>query len=172
VEINNDQPQVFEVDVLDDGALLIVSEPVDSDVEDLAANMREADRREVFKYSAESPREALLRAIDLSTLARVALVDGRVVAMWGLVAHSLMAGVGSPWCLTSNEVHGNRREFARRSRGYLEELLRVCPRMGVQVDAEYEVACRWLRRLGFSLAPVEVNGHEFYNATIAVEEVA
>lgn len=84
----------------------------------LALNMREVDRREC-RALGRSPKDALRISLRTSLHALTALdPDGKPLAMFGVYATDLMAGVGSPWFLGRDEVF----EYAR-------DLLTLGPRI-------------------------------------------
>jgi hypothetical protein len=150
------------------GHELVIGDPIPMHVDELAFTMRPADKLEIERHSGSKPRAALTRAIAVSTVSRVALINGSVAAIWGVaIWHSAFSGTGSPWCFTSNVIDQHKRLFMNCSRFYLEELRGLCPRnMEVRVDATYGAACRWLLWLGFTLDSIDHNGHAFYVASI------
>ena len=135
----------------------------------LAANMREADRRELWAMARLDPETALWISLNRSVKAYAALTGaGETIQMWGVSRHGGLLGfVGSPWLLGSKILDRPEvsREYIRQSRVYARELEAGFRRLENWVHAENRLAIRWLRWLGYSLAPapIQVNGDSFYH---------
>lgn len=120
----------------------------------LAAQMRQADRRELWAAAGQSPAEALRHSLALSTSAWCVLAGGEPLAMWGVgAAHSLLANTGAPWLLATPRLHSLRRALLRLSRTYVARLQADFPRLQNYVHAQNHAAIRWLVWCGFTLAP-------------------
>ncbi|MBA4281091.1 hypothetical protein, partial [Ralstonia sp.] len=65
----------------------------------VAANMREADRREVWASSRSTPEGSIRESLRISTHAWVGYYDGRPVCVFGVAPLNMVAGLGSPWLL-------------------------------------------------------------------------
>jgi len=150
------------------GHELTIGEPQPEHVEELSFSMRPQDRVEISRATKMAPYEALQWSLDKSAYSRVGLIDGQVTAVWGLVLWgSIVSCMGSPWAITSHVVDEYPKTFYRMSRFYVMQMREMCPRhLEVNVDSEYRKACRWLRRLGFDLTPIRVNGYGFFSAKI------
>lgn len=151
---------------LPSGLRLTVTQPKRSDVEPLLFSIRRPDLIECMRLlrPGESLTRALHSILETSIYARVAKLDGAVVAMWGLVSRSTLSPIGQPWCLTTVLVNQHRKLFIGYSRRFLNEMLAICPRLEVYVDAEYKAAVRWMRWLGFELTEFSIEGHPFFMA--------
>lgn len=124
-------------------------------VDELAPKMRPADTAEVLASGGFTPREALEESVTASAHAFAALFDGEVAALWGVVDGP---GCGIVWALTGPAVERHPKAFLRHSRIAVNVLLRHYPALTNFVDARYEQALRWVRRLGFSVGPPEPFG--------------
>lgn len=128
----------------------------------LVENLRAEDRAELVTSGLE-PMWAFSTSIELSHEAWTALDDGEPIAMWGLLAESIIGSpVGYPWLLTTYGVERHRLRFIRENRRWLASVLTRYPRLEVGVDAKYQRALTWLRHLGFTIQP----GEPFCLATI------
>lgn len=158
------------------GKRVVVRDPTPQDVRDLAWSARVADRMEVQRYfdGKHDTLSAVRAAIADSCWSRCGLIGGKVAAIFGLAMAGSLAGRGSPWCITSAVVESNPMTFLNLSRVYLEEMRAMCPDMlCVHVDADHPQAPEWLRWLGFTLEPTQINGYPFFVASLAPErEVA
>jgi hypothetical protein len=130
----------------------------------IAANMREADRREVWAYSRHTPEVALRVSLSRSRAAWTGIIDGRPELMWGVAAPSLLSSVGNPWLLSSDAYRKVSRDFLLHSRKFVRHMLTLFDRLENYVHAENELAIRWLRwcGFGFNWEPVQFNGEDFY----------
>lgn len=131
----------------------------------IAADMREADRREVWASHRHEPEQALAASLELSDLAWTCLVDDVPAFMWGAARQgSLITLTGSPWLLATPRMDMVRRDFLRRSRFYVERMQARFPRLENHVHAANRLSLRWLKWCGFSVAdaPTMLNNEPFY----------
>jgi hypothetical protein len=130
-----------------------VCAPLERDLLLIAANMRAADRDEVWASSHVEPEQALRRSLTHSTHAWVGRVDDEPVIMFGVGMVSLLGGIGAPWLLGTDGVQRYSRTFLRLSRGWLTEMRAAYPVLVNYVDARNALSIRWLRWLGFQIGP-------------------
>lgn len=128
--------------------------------QELAWNMREADRQEVWAAAHYSPRQATFFSLEASRDARVGLVDGRVVCMFGVGPAAIVSTTGVPWLLTTDLVKKHAGPFLRRNKRVVEEMLAAYPFLRNHVDERNTMAIRWLRWLGFEILLAEPFGAE------------
>ena len=128
------------------------------ELSELALNMREADRREVFRSSGLTPENSLQRALERSDWVRSGRVNGRLVCLYGLSEIDKSMGVGSPWMLGTDLVEECGVTVLRQSKAVIDEMLREYPVLMNYVDAENEVSIRWLEWLGFAIGEPEILG--------------
>lgn len=119
----------------------------------VAAAMRQADRDEVWASARSTPLRALKRSLAISPLAWAGLLDGAPVCLFGVGAVSLLSGIGSPWLLGTDAIEANAMRFLRRNRAMVGQMLAAFPVLANHVDARNHLSIRWLRWLGFTLAP-------------------
>lgn len=138
-------------------ANITIRPATDADCIALGATMRKEDRAEVASSSGMPPVAALRDCLAKSSHANTALVDGRVICMFGVAPHPEEWGSGFVWVLGSDLVVEHRRIFARLSRKYLASMLAIYPRLMNAVDARYTASVRWIEWLGFDLSePVPI----------------
>jgi hypothetical protein len=116
--------------------------------ERLAAWMRAEDVAELEASHGLAPLEALRMALRTSTIAKAALYDDEVVAIFGVTPVDALGGVGSAWCLTGEIVDELPFVFLRRSKSEARKLLEQWPVLTNAIDARYTKALRWARWLG------------------------
>ncbi|MDR1658949.1 MAG: hypothetical protein LBR94_01235 [Desulfovibrio sp.] len=133
-------------------------------IPDIAANMREADRREVWAYRRHTPEQALRLSLSRSLAAWTGIVEERPALMWGVGAASLLSFTGNPWLLGTDAVHDIRRPFLLHSRAFVRLMRDMFPRLENFVHAENRLSIHWLKWLGFTLEeiPEVINGEDFY----------
>lgn len=148
------------------GARLQVLDPERWHMEELAFAMRPQDRREITRTTNGMPvRKIIQESVSRSVYSRVAVIDNRVAAMWGLLVPVLMGELGYPWAMTTPVVDKHHKLFVAGSRFYIREMSKIAPRMSVWVDGEYRSALRWLTYLGFDVDKrITVNGFAFREA--------
>lgn len=117
----------------------------------VAANMREADRREVEASSNSTPESAVLESLRVSTHAWIGYYDDRPACVFGVAPLNMVAGIGSPWLLGTDELVERRAAFLRRCRPFVARMLAVYPRLENKVDDRNEASKAWLSWLGFTL---------------------
>jgi RimJ/RimL family protein N-acetyltransferase len=135
----------------------------------VAADMRAADRREVWASHRHTSEEALRASLDMSELAWTCLVEGVPAFMWGAGRKgSLLSFTGAPWLLGTDlffkASRGLHREFLRQCPAYVERMQERFPRLENFVHAENSLSIRWLKWCGFTLeeTPVKIHGEDFY----------
>ena len=135
----------------------------------IAADMRQADRREVWASHRHTPAQALTFSLQHSELAWTCLVDGTPAIMWGVARlGSLISYKGAPWLLGTDlffrRIPALHREFLRQCPDYVARMQARFPRLENIVHAKHRSALRWLRWLGFTVGAqtVERNGEQFF----------
>jgi hypothetical protein len=121
------------------------------DAVQLAPNLRAADREEVEALSGRDPMDVLVASVEQSSSAWAGLANGNLVCLFGVVPATLIGVTGVPWLLGSNDVCAYSRQFLRRNRAYVHEMLQEYPILRNVVDERNSVSIRWLRWLGFTM---------------------
>lgn len=134
-------------------------------VTELSETMNDLDKKEIVSLGM-TPRKALFYSYKFSLMRRTGLVDGGVVAMWGVFGVP-MGITGQPYLLTSPLVKDIPvREFVSVYKNEVRQMKKLFPVLENYVDASYEGAVRMLRITGFSLEPVTLNDKSFYKFRI------
>ena len=136
--------------------------PVGSDLEDLAARMREIDQRECRLAGGHEPIEALREGVAQSLWSLVALVDGKPVCIFGVASDGLLGEEGAPWMLCVDGIERHAKAVLVFARRFILEMGESFERLANVVHADNRSAIRFLRWCGFSLgAPFEIEGETF-----------
>ena len=115
--------------------------------------MREADRQEVWAINRFTAFNALTESVGRSVNVKTALVDNKVLAIFGIGTLTFLSRTAVPWVLTSNEVEKHRRMFLQYSKWWIEEVRKEYPLLVNIVDGRYIKALKWLKWLGFEIGP-------------------
>lgn len=130
-----------------------------ADCEALAPRMRYADALEVKRSAGFAPLEALVRSyVETNGRSTAIYFDGEIAAVGGIVPVPALGPVAAPWLLTSDVVERHPVTFFRIAKATIDIWNRDYPVLMQLVDEEYVAACRFLRRLGFTLHPPVKHG--------------
>lgn len=146
------------------------SRPAPADVTELVAHMRAQDVAEVYATGCTDLRTAVEDGIAISEMCWTARIDGGMAAIFGCApGGTLLDPCGVPWLLGTDLVPQHRRILARHARHYIAQMLAAFPHLSNAVHAENTVAVRWLRKMGFALAPAApvVTGAMFHTFTMS-----
>lgn len=124
----------------------------------LAPRMRKKDAAECFAAKGASPLEALEFSLQTSEYKKAWLINGQVAAIWGVAEYPEAPGVGAAWLLTSDLVEQYPQAFMRLCRRELATMLGQWAGLVNAIDARYERAIEWAKRLGFHVHPAEPFG--------------
>lgn len=129
---------------------------VKEDINKLSPFIRYRDRQE-FAAVGYKPKEALYYSYKHGLYRQTGLMNGRVVACWG-VTGAPMGLVGQPYLITGNLINKlSPLIFARLYKKEVETMLKIFPVLENYVDARYEGAIRLLKLAGFEIGePVEL----------------
>lgn len=113
--------------------------------------IRQADIDEFYAAALIEPDEVLRRSMTASSVTWAGLVDGEVVAIFGVCPASLLTGFGVPWLVGSERLESVQITFLRHCRPVLAQMLALYPRLENFVDTRNTAAKSWLHWLGFTL---------------------
>ena len=119
----------------------------------IASRMREADKQEVWAAMHHTPEEAVLFSLQGSGDggAWVGTYEGTPLCAFGCGQWSVLALMGMPWLLTSEDLGRHTLTFMHETKRYIEDLQTRYSILQNYVDARHEVAIRWLEHIGFIL---------------------
>ncbi len=133
-------------------------QPTTGHLEELAANMRADDVREIWATGFTDVRQALRISTTLSTHMATVVHGDRVLCVFGVAPVSLAGRVGSPWLLGTPLLLQNLRALVPRVQPYIHTMLRAYPTLENHVHAHNTASVMWLRRAGFTLHPAAPHG--------------
>ena len=83
------------------------------------------------------------------------MVDGEIACLWGLAPPTFLSENAYLWLLTTDIVEEHKFLFIRYSQRYVEEMLKVYPRIVGHVEINNLQAVRWIRWLGAKIGEPE-----------------
>lgn len=121
-------------------------------IECISADMRQADKDEVWASNHHGPYEALMKGWQASDYISVALSEeGEPLVILGLVKRDILTGSGIVWMLGTNESMKHKKEFLKQTKQVIDEMLTICPRLCNMVHNKNRSSVAWLKWLGFTL---------------------
>lgn len=148
--------------------------PTDEDIDFVAANLREADRRELKRWTGLDAEWGLKNSIRYSEVCFAGVFeDGKVACIFGATRINLMEDDAVLWALSTTEVDSHRLAFAAGSIAGIDMIFREMSDVAEfsnWVDMDYSSAVKWIQWMGgdFSIRPVVRKGRcggefsEFY----------
>jgi hypothetical protein len=122
----------------------------------IGPNMRQADVDEIAASVGYGPVRGTLDSFERSAIAWTGLVDEEPVCIFGVSPVDILAGVGCPWLLGTEQVVRYAVTFLRLNKGYVARMLSMFPHLENFVDARNAHSIRWLKWLGFQFDPAPV----------------
>lgn len=126
--------------------------PTAEDIAFLAANMREADRRELKRWTGLDAEWGLKNSIAQSEVCFSGVFgDGKLACIFGATRINLLESDAVIWALSTTEVDRHKVEFAAATAAGLDLIFKAMPdtiEFGNWVDLDYTGAVRWIERNG------------------------
>lgn len=137
-------------------------DPTEEDLDQLASNMRPVDVLECRVVAGLAPRAALAQAVKDSLWSVATLVEGRVIAVFGLAAGDLLDSEGTPWLLSANGIEHHAKVVMSVSSRFKERMLAEFETLSNVVHADNRQAIRYLKWCGFSFGDAfDISGEPF-----------
>lgn len=108
--------------------------------------LREADRREFEITSGQSGNGPVVTAAVKSDRCMVALLDGKIVAVWGVWSFQGAAWI---WACGSDEMTMYPLTIKHHAEQFFRDCLAKWPALGCFMDSRNTVHARWLRQFKF-----------------------
>ena len=128
-----------------------VAEVRDADMKDvfaLAPNVREADKREIWKSHHRTPEGALMSGYTSSVFCLTIIYKGKPIAMFGVSPESLLSDKAIVWLLASQELEKVQKTFIRNNKRIIAMFLAHYPTLYNFVDVENKQSIKWLMWCG------------------------
>lgn len=135
----------------------------DAHVVELAERMSPEDLIEVHKLGYGTALEAVRASVDLSMECWTCVLDGEVLAIYGLLPQSVIRGQVNLWMLTTDLAIKRKKSFVRCAKHVLTHLKSQWKAVSVGIAADHDRALRLAARFGFRPQlryPAPVSGAE------------
>jgi len=132
-----------------------------ADIEFVAANMREIDRREVWEMTGSSPRDAIVRAVSRTEEPFTVTLNDVPTIVCGCTRPHGIRMSAAPWLLGTDDMAFALRAGGTRVRITKDLVDGWLARAGILenwIAPDNDVAMRWVRWLGFTVDPVAPAG--------------
>jgi hypothetical protein len=137
----------------------------EQDMEDLLANIREADLEESRAATPLEPKTALRLSVNMSEEAYAGKVNGQLVCIFGVARKSMLSDEGIPWLVGTDLVERYGILVAKRSRNMVRLWRNKYTSMRNFVYVKNAISIRWLKWLGFTIhepVPYGIKGLLFH----------
>lgn len=124
-----------------------------SHVFDLFDNLRDREVAIVESMYGEAFRGFVFKTFQRSLLAFAGLIDGKCVAIWGVMCLDIMSRIGQVWLIGSRLVDEHPLIFLRHSKRLLADLREIFVELHTFVLSDFVESKRWLEWLGFTIKP-------------------
>ena len=137
-----------------------------TDIELMAELMRPMDRFEFdVMGGGKPPIEDLTILMERSKSARACYMDGKLVAVWGILPPTVLSTVGFPWLAATDEIDRPevRRKFIAMTKPEFGSAVGSFTRLWNLISEENTIAIRWLKWIGFGFdgRSTVIKGHRF-----------
>jgi len=136
---------------------------VESDIDAvLGMKLCPEDEAELTALTGQDTETVLIESLTATNEPWVVLLDGRIVAVYGVSHAATEAGCsfGMPWLLSTGELKLFSRKFLRESKAVIAKFHQHYTTLSNLVDIRHTRAIRWLKWLGFEFLEGELLGHD------------
>lgn len=138
----------------------------DADIEYLAENLRDIDRREVAAVTGRSVKAAIISGSRMSDYCRVGCADGVPFCIYGVRRMSATSDSGIIWMLATDDLPKHAIKFGRECGNEVRKMLDGFKLVENWCHADNKITIRWLKWLGFTFkdaAPYGKMGEPFHH---------
>lgn len=125
----------------------------------IAANIRQADKDELWASHHFTPEQGILVARGMSLVSYAVSIDGCMFMAFGVAPLGYRRGV-SPWMLATDDIHRFPITFYRHTRNEVARMFEAYQYLENHVDSRNVLSIRWLKWCGFKMHPAEPFGVE------------
>lgn len=135
-----------------------------SHVDELLQELSTLNGEDAYRFGLDK-KEIIYKACKRSIYIKTAILDGKVIAIWGVLG-TYLGEVGRPWSLMSPDTEKYPFRFKSFYKHELDKMLQLFPTLVDMVDIKHEKALRMLKIMGFKLGKPE----PFLNGTFIKAE--
>lgn len=122
----------------------------------MAKQMKQSDI-EISKRFGRNPYKALRQVYRQSLYSKAAFVNGKLVAVWGLLG-TYLGEEGRPWSLMSDEITNYPYKVLSFYRKEMQEMLQLFPMLVDMVEIDNTKVLRTLKIMGFTFSEPQPYG--------------
>lgn len=137
-----------------------VRDTIPQDVEYLKSRLRQSDIEEVWASHHHTPEEALTLSYRESVLCFTIQVKDTPIAMFGIVAETILGNRATVWLLASDDMKKIQHRFLRYSKAFIQKMLSFYSLLYNFVDMRNLDSRRWLKWCGAEMGQVCAYGIE------------
>lgn len=134
---------------------IIVRAATREDIARFAVKMRPEDIEEAWTLCRLSGYEGLMQSYEVSKECQIGVLDGKIFCIYGCTPGGDEASI---WMMFVKDIQALPMSFFRKSREYLQNMLKTYGRIGNYVRPENTFILKWLTWLGFTIEPLEQIG--------------
>ncbi len=132
-------------------------------IKELLKELKKINEEDAYRFG-ECPLEILIKAYKKSLYVKTAVVDGKIIAIWGIVGNYLGA-IGRPWSLMLPDTENYPFRVTSFYRQEVDKMLELFPVLEDIVDIRHTKILRMLKIMGFTFGePQEMNDGIFIKA--------
>ena len=126
-----------------------VRDATEQDAYTLAPHLRQSDIDELAAGGHYDPEAALVESFSMSEVTKAIIVDGGVVALFGVANAPGNTTIGVPWMLGSAQIESITYRVMKHCREWVEQLAEGYVMLTNAVDCRNVVSIKWLHYCGF-----------------------
>lgn len=127
--------------------------PTPEDMKELAANLRDEDRREIIGAIGGNIEKACLRSLKLSECAYICKRDGVPMAAFGVVRDNPFENVGQIWMLATKETAKHKIYTGKWTLKGIRAFMKDWDYLYNFVDKGNDDTIKWLKWMGAKIYP-------------------
>jgi len=108
--------------------------------------------------SRQTPYNYLLKTYEMTRSPLAGVIDGKLVALMGIVPVGLLTGEGCPWMLGTEELKKHGKIFVAFSKPTMISAAKPYTTLRNYVDVRNKQSIRWLKWLGFTIKSPVIYG--------------
>jgi hypothetical protein len=124
----------------------------------IAANVRDADRQELYDFCQLLPLEAIEQSFDAAAAVWTGMIDDIPMCMFGVTDAVDRPGVGIPWLITTVDIEQYSLTFLKHCRPVVASMKKEFKLLENYVAVNNILAITWLKWLGFKFGCEEEIG--------------
>ncbi len=132
-------------------------------IELLLNELKKIDKEDAYRFG-ECPIEILIKAYKKSLYVKTAIIDGKIIAIWGVIG-TYLGSLGRPWSIMLPDTEDYPFRVTSFYRQEIDKMLELFPILEDIVDVKHTKILRMLKIMGFTFGePYKLNDGIFIKA--------